>query len=84
MEIRLQQKNEGRLDICMYIIVIYQCWSGLKFALSSRSQEYSLYFSPKFANFLYGLANQKLCYIQMLQNIESLENKTKNILENGW
>ena len=33
----------------------------------------------------YGLANQKLCYIQVLLNIEkNLENKTKNVLENGW
>ena len=36
---------------------------------------------------VYGLANQKLCYIQMLPNIKkkkTLENKSKNILKNGW
>ena len=33
----------------------------------------------------YGLANQKLCCIQIVLNIEkSLENNTKNILKNGW
>ena len=31
----------------------------------------------------YGLANQKLCYIQMLLTIENLENKTKNVLKNA-
>ena len=48
----------------------------------------SLSFSPRFVTFNviqfligYGLANQKLCYIQMLLNIEkNLKNKTKNIL----
>ena len=29
----------------------------------------------------YGLANQKLCYIQIKKN---LEKKTKNVLENAW
>ena len=33
----------------------------------------------------YGLANQMLRYIQMLLDIEkSLQNKTKNVLKNGW
>ena len=33
----------------------------------------------------YGLANQKLRYIQMLLDIEkSLQKKTKNVLKNGW
>ena len=33
-----------------------------------HSQEDSLSFSPRFVNF--GLANQKLCYIQMLLSLE--------------
>ena len=33
----------------------------------------------------YGLANQKLCYIQTLLNIENFgEKKTKNVLKNGY
>ena len=30
----------------------------------------------------YCLANQKLCYFQMLLNIENLDIKTKNVLKN--
>ena len=33
----------------------------------------------------HGLANQKLCYIQMLLNEEkNLENKTENVIKKGW
>ena len=42
-------------------------------------------FLEDFVNFKpYGLANQKLCNIQMLLNIENMENKTKNVLKNDW
>ena len=32
----------------------------------------------------YGLANQKVCYIQIQLNIENLKNKSKNVLKNSW
>ena len=31
----------------------------------------------------YGLANQKLCYIQILLNVERPGDKAKNVLKNG-
>ena len=58
----------------------------------NHSQEHSLFFFSKillswkcnsitdWLNCNYGLANQKLCYFQLLLNIENLDNKTKNVL----
>ena len=64
------------------------------FVFTNKSLEHSLSFSPRYLNMKvtqipkarpHGLANQKLCYIQMLLNLQKkLENKNKKIFENGW
>ena len=61
------------------------------YGLTNHSQGHPLYFSHRFFVFRFecittsGLANQKLCYIQMLLNIKkNLKNKTENVLKNGW